>query len=58
MYYRIVLYNYNIVLPFKFNTRDEADDFIFEYNLHAFITILQRGRKETENNQLKTILLK
>lgn len=43
MSYKIVLYNHNIVLPFKFNTRDEADDFIFEYNLHAFITILQRG---------------
>jgi len=40
MYYRIVLYDNDIVLPFKFNTRNEADDFIFEYNLYAFITIL------------------
>lgn len=38
--YYIILYNSNKVLPIPFNTRQEADDFIFYYKLHAFITIM------------------
>lgn len=38
MYYCVVLYGSNYIFPIKFNTFEEADDFIFENNLHAYIT--------------------
>ena len=39
MYY-VVLYENNYRLPIKFNSWEEADNFIFTYKLHAYITIL------------------
>ena len=39
-YYRIIRYNDNYLFPIKFKTREEADDFIFKNNLHAYITII------------------
>lgn len=43
-YYKVVLYNNNYVYPINFKTREKADDFIFENNLYAFITI-EKGEK-------------
>ena len=40
MNYRIVLYSNNYILPFEFKTRENADDFIFRFHLHAYITII------------------
>lgn len=42
MYYRIVLYKNDKILPFLFLTKEEADTFIFMYNLKAYITITER----------------
>ena len=40
LFYRVILYDDNSILPNHFNSREEADDFIFENNLHAYITII------------------
>ena len=40
LYYRVVLYSNNTVLPLLFNSREEADDYIYNKKLHAYITIM------------------
>ena len=40
LYYRIVLYDDNTVLPLLFNSWEEADDYIGIKELHAYITIM------------------
>ena len=44
--YRVVLYENHFMFPNKFNTFEEADDFIFENNLHAYITIILEDETE------------
>ena len=39
LWYRIVLYDTEEMLPYKFDRWEAADDFIFKNNLHAYITI-------------------
>ena len=41
LWYRIVLYDTEEMLPYKFDRWEAADDFIFKNNLHAYITIRQ-----------------
>lgn len=38
-YYRVVLYDNDCLLPYLFETYQEADDYIFLHHLHAYITI-------------------
>lgn len=40
LYYRVVLYNDNTILPLLFNSWEEADDYISKEKLHAYITIM------------------
>jgi len=40
LYYRVVLYDDNTILPLLFNSREEADDYISMKELHAYITIM------------------
>ena len=40
LYYRVVLYDDNTILPLRFNSREEADDYISMKELHAYITIM------------------
>ena len=40
LYYYAVLYERNTIIPIPFTNREEADDFIFNNHLHAYITIL------------------
>lgn len=40
LYYYVVLYKDDTILPIPFNTRESADNYIFNNNLHAYITIL------------------
>ena len=47
MYYCAVRYDDDYVFPARFNTPEEADDYIFENNLHAYITII---KSNAENN--------
>lgn len=49
--YRVVLYENHFMFPNKFNTFEEADDFIFENNLHAYITIISED--ETKSDKMK-----
>lgn len=39
MYYRVVLYKNNKMLPNLFINYESADNFIFTNHLHAYITI-------------------
>ena len=38
-YYYVVLYKNDEVIPIFFETWKSADDYIYKYNLHAYITI-------------------
>lgn len=40
LYYRIVLYDNDIILPLLFNSREQADNYISIKKLHAYITIM------------------
>lgn len=40
LYYRVVLYSDNTILPLLFNSWEEADNYIFNKKLHAYITIM------------------
>lgn len=40
LYYRVVLYNDNTILPLLFNSWKEADNYISMKKLHAYITIM------------------
>lgn len=39
LYYRVVLYN-NTILPWLFNSLEEANDYINMEKLHAYIVIM------------------
>lgn len=40
LYYRIVLYDNDIILPLLFNSWEEADNYISMKKLHAYITMM------------------
>lgn len=40
LYYRVVLYETERMLPYRFETWAEADDYIYLHHLHAYITIM------------------
>lgn len=46
LHYRIVLYKNNKVLPILFETWQKAEDYLFEHDLHGFITILEDNKNE------------
>ena len=41
LYYRVVLYDNDTVLPLRFLSREQADDYISIKELHAYITIME-----------------
>lgn len=40
LYYRVVLYETERMLPYRFETWEEADNYISMKKLHAYITIM------------------
>ena len=39
LYWYVVLYKNDKVLPIRFNSRETADEYIFKHKLKAYITI-------------------
>lgn len=59
VFYRLVEYNTEKCLANLFKTRKEADDFIFENHLHAYITMKEETMKDKLqqyiNRELKNV---
>lgn len=39
MHYYVVYYENDIIIPIPFDRKEDADNYIFKYHLHAYITL-------------------